>query len=297
MHYDPVKDRLERAICALPFMRECLYLVLRNVFLREMVVRRALTRMQRSGFRPPRILDAGTGLGQYSLFLRQLFPDAEIVSGDIKRAYLENMRRHCELRGIGGIQFQEIDLVHMDREDEFDLILNVDVIEHIVDDQSVIENLLRALRPDGRLVLHTPAVPESLPDDAIELGEVEVGEHVRQGYKPTRLRQRMESAGYRLVDVESTYGTCGELARQMLVRIPMRALALSFLLAPLVALWMALFFLPARALNALDMRMRRNEGGSLLATARRPVPTLPTPPALQSAAPALDQPCHPRKAS
>ena len=42
MEYDPVKDRLEALITRMPLLRRLLFLVLRQVFLREMEVRRQL---------------------------------------------------------------------------------------------------------------------------------------------------------------------------------------------------------------------------------------------------------------
>ncbi len=272
MHYDPVKDRLEAWIRRFPLLRKALFWVLRNVFLREMEVRRQLARLKREGFEPERILDAGTGLGQYTLYLRRLFPRAEILSVDIKQEYLDHMREFCRREGIGGIDFALQDLLELEHEGRFDLVLNVDVMEHIEDDRKVFRNFRRVLRPGGRLVLHTPAVPEELPEQAVEYapGTYTVGEHVRMGYKHSMMRDRLREEGFGKVVIHGTYGAWGGIAWRLMVRWPMAALSASFLLAPLVALWMLACFLPARLCNAIEVRTKKAYGGCMLVVAEDP---------------------------
>ncbi|MCA9783200.1 MAG: class I SAM-dependent methyltransferase [Calditrichaeota bacterium] len=270
MEYDPVKDRLEALITRMPLLRRLLFLVLRQVFLREMEVRRQLRALKAGGLKPARILDAGTGFGQYTLFLRQLFPEAEILSVDIKQDYLDAMEGFCRAEAITGVEFAFQDLLELEAEDRYDLILNVDVMEHIRDDVRVFANFRRALRPGGVLVLHTPAVPESRPQEDVEFreGTYSVGEHVREGYKPSMMEERLARVGFGQVSLKPTYGFWGGIAWRLLVRWPMAALSASFLLAPLVAIWMLLAFIPARLCNALELRLAKATGGCMLVTAR-----------------------------
>lgn len=270
MEYDPVKDRLESLIVRMPLLRRLLFLVLRHVFLREMEVRKRLRQLQREGLQPTRILDAGTGFGQYTLFLRTLFPQAHILSVDIKQDYLDNMERFCRQENLSAVDFRYQDLLELSAHGEFDLILNVDVMEHIRDDEEVFRRFRQALTPGGVLVLHTPAVAEGRPLDEVEFreGSYSVGEHVREGYMPSMMRERLARAGFGRVELKPTYGFWGGVAWRLLVRWPMAALSASFLLAPLVAVWMVLMFLPARLCNAIEVSRTRERGGCMLVTAR-----------------------------
>ena len=269
MDYDPIKDRLARSFAGRPWVRSLLMLMTRQVFLRELEIRRHLRRLHRQGFRPQRILDAGTGYGQYTLFLRRLFPEAEIVAIDIKQAALDGLEEYCRRRGIQGIRYQQADLLKLEFEAEFDLILNVDVMEHILDDEAVFARFARALRPGGRLVLHTPAVPESMPEEEVEHGEFSVGEHVREGYKHSVIRRRVLQNGFARADVHSTYGKVGGVAWRLGVRWPMRMLSVSHLLLPLVAIWETLWLIPVRLLNELELRVPKTYGGCLLLEATK----------------------------
>jgi SAM-dependent methyltransferase len=270
MEYDPVKDRLEALIVSYPLLRRLLFLILRHVFLREMEVRRRLRQLKEQGLRPTRILDAGTGFGQYTLYLRRLFPEAHILSVDIKQGYLDNMERFCRDAGLASVDFRYQDLLELSAHGEFDLILNVDVMEHIRDDVRVFQRFRRALTPGGVLVLHTPAVAEGRSLDEVEFreGSYSVGEHVREGYMPSMMRERLTRAGFGRVELKATYGFWGGIAWRLLVRWPMAALSAGFLLAPLVALWMILMFLPARLCNAIEVSRERERGGCMLVTAR-----------------------------
>lgn len=66
-----------------------------------------------------------------------------------------------------------------------------DVLEHIDDDQSVLEELLRSLEPGGVLVLTVPAHP-FLFDEMDELA------HHRRRYTRSGLEQKLQSAGFEL---------------------------------------------------------------------------------------------------
>ncbi len=269
MDYDPIKDRLARGFARRPWIRTLVMLMTRQVFLRELEIRRRLRQLQRAGLRPQRILDAGTGYGQYTLFLRRLFPEAEIVAVDIKQAALDGLEEYCRQRGIKGIHYLQADLLELKFEAEFDLILNVDVMEHILDDEAVFAGFARALKPGGRLVLHTPAVPESMPEKEVEHGEFSVGEHVREGYKHSVIQGRVTRNGFDSADVHSTYGAVGGVAWRLGVRWPMRMLSVSHALLPLVGLWELFWLIPVRLLNELETRIPKTYGGCLLLEAHK----------------------------
>jgi SAM-dependent methyltransferase len=108
---------------------------------------------------PSRILDYGCGEGRYLDILGERFPRAQLVGGDVSRVALEHARR----------QRPDARYVLMDDErvpepdGAFDLILSVEVLEHVVDVELATRELGRLLTPNGRLVLTTPcANPGSL---------------------------------------------------------------------------------------------------------------------------------------
>ena len=76
MDYDPVKDRLGDVFWTSPARTKVFYRLLDTVFLRSWYVRRTLRqRVEAAGPGPVRVLDAGTGFGQYAWWLVDTFPN------------------------------------------------------------------------------------------------------------------------------------------------------------------------------------------------------------------------------
>jgi ubiquinone/menaquinone biosynthesis C-methylase UbiE len=104
-------------------------------------------------FRPRSILDVGCGQGRYLSLLRAQFPDAEFLGVDFSEVAIEKARRNHP-----GIRFQvgsaeELSLVP---DASVDLLVNVEVMEHVADARRVAAEFARVLRRNGRLLLTTP---------------------------------------------------------------------------------------------------------------------------------------------
>jgi len=306
LHYDPIKLRLA-SLLKTPILRRLFHLALDLLFLRAWYVRRELKRISDFGFRisdlennlhptkiphsairNPKFLDAGMGFGQYSDRLCRMFPGAKLVGLEIDHAHLYGCedffhRVHTEARIIIG-DVQRLPL----EGNSFDLILTVDVMEHIDDDRAAFAEFYRVLKPGGALVMHTPRVRvkgERIRDKGEEIRDEdtppsspplaggnkrswEVGEHVRDGYRDSEARERLERAGFTIERIIRGYGRWGMVAWTLLQRVPLTMLGKSRWLA-LVA---ALYLLPALPIGLLAMWLDirggdHPDGGSLMVTA------------------------------
>ena len=274
MDYDPVKDRLGALAWRSPARTKAFYRLLDLVFLRAWYVRRRLRALlgPMAG-RPVRVLDAGTGFGQYAYFLVSAFPNVEVTAVDVKEDYLERARAFfAETPYAGRVRFEQRDLTAPPPEAEagrYDLVLCVDVMEHIEDDRAVFRGFERVLRPGGYVVVNTPS--DLGGSGVTEAGaESFIGEHVREGYAYGDLRAKLEAAGLRVVGHEYTYGPPGSTAWRLLVKWPITLLNASWALAPLVALYYVPAFPLGLALNAADLRRRNREGTGHLMVAQKP---------------------------
>ena len=271
MDYDPVKDRLGAFFWATPARTRAFYRLLDAVFLRSWYVRRALRqRVGALGGRPVRVLDAGTGFGQYAYWLVRQFPNVEVVAVDVKADYLDRARAFFDRTSYAGrVTFEQADLTQpLPYEDTFDLALSVDVMEHIEDDRAVFQHVRAALRPGGHLVVNTPS--DQGGSGVEEGGESFIGEHVRDGYPVEELREKLATAGLDPVETVWTYGPAGSAAWRLLVKWPITALNRSRWLAPVVGAYYVGAGPLGLALNALDLRRPNQTGTGLLVTARRP---------------------------
>jgi SAM-dependent methyltransferase len=92
------------------------------------------------------VLEIGSGrqdLGADAYSLRSAFPEAgNFVQSDVNPAFGHRV----------------IDVTDMSLDQEFDVILCMNVLEHVFDVQAAVDNLRKALRPGGRLVIAVPFV-------------------------------------------------------------------------------------------------------------------------------------------
>ncbi len=269
MQYDPIKDRLGSFFRRSPLLQSFFYRILDVLFLRAWYVRRAVRRCYPDRRLRLQILDAGTGFGQWVRFLVTRYPRAEILAVDIKRDYLDRARVYFDRTPAGKrVRFEEADLTRLDIADRFDLILSVDVMEHIQDDVTVLRNLGRALRPAGRLMINTPSdlggSDVSAPGDSGFIGE-----HVREGYGREELADKLRMAGLEVERSEYSYGPAGSLAWLLLIKWPMLLLNRSFWGIVVLPLYYLAALPAGLLLNVIDLGWTNREGTGLLVTARK----------------------------
>ena len=95
-----------------------------------------------------RVLDVGCGVGTYTAAFRQETPHVFGVEVEPERA------REARGRAAGVVQAVGERLPFADG--SFDLILSHEVLEHVTDDRACAEEMVRMVRPGGRIVLFVP---------------------------------------------------------------------------------------------------------------------------------------------
>mgnify|MGYP005863436827 FL=1 len=155
MHYDPIKDIFAKIIGTNKFLRITFYKLLDLLFLRSWYIRKELKQILfKKNVDNLEIYDAGTGFGQYTYFISKNFKKAKIYSADIKEDYINDCKIFFQKLGIKNVSFAVEDLKTINHKNRFDLILCVDVMEHIDDDVTVLKNFYNALKNDGILLIH-----------------------------------------------------------------------------------------------------------------------------------------------
>ncbi len=272
MRYDPVKDRLGRLFGRHPLLQRLFFGLLHLIFLRSWYVRRALRRIF-AGWpteQRVRVLDAGTGFGQYAYYIARRYPQAEVVGVDLKTDYLEQARRFVARTPVADrVRFVQDDLTSLQTEGPFDLILSVDVLEHIEDDLAVLRNFARVLRRGGYVIIHTPS--DQGGSDVRTSGQQSfIEEHVREGYSREQLLARLQAAGLKPVESHYSYGPFGSLAWRLLIKYPILGLSRSPLAYLLLPLYYLVVLPVGLVLHALDLVWKNRTGTGLLVIARKP---------------------------
>lgn len=133
----------------------------------------------------PTILEIGCGTGFLLEALKGTFPDACIVGADYMLSPLEDLADR--LPGIPLVQFDVINSALP--ANCFDVIILLNVLEHIEDDEMAVTRLFEMLKPWGLLVIEVPAGPNLF--DAFDR---QVQHHRR--YRMSGLTSLLISAGF-----------------------------------------------------------------------------------------------------
>lgn len=205
------------------------------MFLRSWYVRRELRKL-RNVFANKEIViyDAGAGYGQYTYFMAKHLNPCKVYSVDIKEKWINDSRDFFETQNITNVEFGIEDLTKITHENKFDLIICVDVMEHIQDDVTVFSNYHRALKKGGFLLINTPSIygGSDVHDDE---DESFIGEHARDGYSNEDLECKLLPVGFTTYRSRYTYGFWGDKAWRLGIKYPMVLLNASkffFILLP-----------------------------------------------------------------
>jgi len=152
-----------------------------------------------------RILDAGSGPGVFSFELGRRFPEARILGIDIRKEAIEASKHIANKIKSVNVEFRQVSIEELDERDTFNLILCVDILEHIEDDLKALHALYDALSPGGILILHVPALYRRYPAWKKSLN-FDVETHVRTGYEPDEIKEKVKNVGFLIRESGFTYG-------------------------------------------------------------------------------------------
>jgi len=115
------------------------------------------------------VVDAGSGAGFDSFIAaHQIGPRGRVVGVDMLPEMLEKSRKTAELMGLKNLEFREGLLEEIPVEDGWaDVVISNGVINLCVDKKRVFSEILRVLRPGGRLQFGDIANGKPIPESAL----------------------------------------------------------------------------------------------------------------------------------
>jgi len=203
------------------------------------------------------ILDGGAGFGQYTYYMAKHNPSWKVTSIDVKEEQVADCNQFFEQIGMKDrVHFEVGDLTKYVRTEQYDLVVCVDVMEHILEDVQVFENYRASMKPGAMLLISTPSDQGGSGLEEHEDGEVHgfIDEHVRDGYPIDEIQEKLTGAGFSKVEARYQYGAPGSVAWKLSMYYPMRVLNVSkifFIILPFYYLltWPLSAFLNWRDVN------------------------------------------------
>ncbi len=267
MQYDPIKRTLGNTFNKSPFLRVLFYKMLDILLLRTWHVKKEIRAWSKNRKSKQVILDAGSGFGQYSFFMSGMNRNWLIKAVDVKTEQIDDCNAFFTARGRKNVLFEPADLTIFKDPDKYDLILSVDVMEHILEDELVFRNFYDSLTQDGMVLISTPS--DQGGSDVHDHDEEHsfIDEHVRDGYNITDIQEKLKRSGFTRTSARYSYGKPGQIGWRLSMKYPILMLNTSrlfFIILPfyyLLTFWIALVF------NYLDVRLQHRSGTGLIVKA------------------------------
>jgi len=267
MQYEPIKETIGRFCAGRPMMRKILYFLIDLLLLRAWHVNKALRKIALQLPADASVLDAGSGLGQYSWRMVRMRKGWKIKGVDINSREVNDCIEFFSVAGMSDrVIFKTGDLTLLTDTKCYDLILSVDVMEHIEDDLLVFKNFYRSLKENGTLLISTPS-DKGGSDVHGHDEESFIDEHVRNGYSISDITGKLTAAGFTSVEAKYTYGKPGNISWRLAMKYPVKMLNASYFFFILLPFYYLVFFPVSLILNMFDVRMTHKSGSGLLVKA------------------------------
>ena len=158
------------------------------------------------------VLDAGCGDGSYAFRLARRYPASTFHGLDLMEKRLDQAKERLAAEPTPNLTFALADITRSLGTACYDLVYSVDVFEHIPDDRAALVAIAQALKPGGRLFLHTPLSSQSHWLRRYDLDQCHRDDHVREGYTVVDLEEKARAAGLDPIAAHYTHGRWGTLA-------------------------------------------------------------------------------------
>jgi 2-polyprenyl-3-methyl-5-hydroxy-6-metoxy-1,4-benzoquinol methylase len=269
MQYEPIKRSLGRFFAGSLLMRKTLYFLLDLLLLRTWHVKKALRKIAKEFTGGATVLDAGSGFGQYTWRMSKINSQWKINAIDINNEQIEDCNSFFGKTGLSErVNFRTGDLTLLTDKNVYDIILSVDVMEHIEEDVLVFTNFYNSLKDNGILIISTPS-DQGGSDVHGDDEESFIDEHVRDGYSISNITEKLKLAGFGNIKAEYTYGKPGNISWRLSMKYPIRMLNISYLFFIILPFYYLVFFPVSIILNIFDLHITHKTGTGLLVTARK----------------------------
>jgi SAM-dependent methyltransferase len=267
MKYEPIKKSLGKAFNSQPYLRIFFYILLDLLLLRAWHIKKELQIIKKSLPADATALDGGAGFGQYTYYLSTLTEGMQITSVDIIPEQVEDCNRFFKKIGKANtVHYEYGDLTKYSKPNAFNLIISVDVMEHIEDDNAVFRNFHESLRQGGVLLISTPS-DQGGSDVHDEHEESFIAEHVRDGYNIKEIEEKLKNAGFSKVVARYQYGKPGKISWKLSMKYPITMLNTSKLFFILLPFYYLITFPICLLLNNSDVNNEHETGTGLIVKA------------------------------
>jgi len=205
--------------------------------------------------RNAKILDLGTGYGEYAISMATACPTSQVHALDIDQERVKAVREAVKLYGVENITVHG-DYIENIEEDNFDFIFSIDVFEHIAPEQMPFKTAYNKLSEGGFFMVKIPNIEQKtiFPEKHFEEHHDWLeDEHIGQVYDLDGLKERFENEGFEIIYASYSDGWLSRLAWE-----------LNYLAKKLSTITHVMSLPLAKGLIHLDRLLHKNKWGNAI---------------------------------
>jgi len=193
-------------------------------------------------------------------------PSSNILSGGVKEEQVADCNNFFRQIGSENVLFEVGDLTKFQNLNAYDLVVCVDVMEHIEEDVQVFRNYVASMKPGAMLIISTPS--DQGGSDVQGEGETSfIEEHVRDGYNIGDIEKKLRSAGFSRVEARYSYGAPGKISWRLSMKYPILMLGASKLFFIILPFYYIVAYPVSYILNWFDVNGNHKTGTGLIVKA------------------------------
>ncbi len=253
-------------------LRKMGYCFIHLTTLREWYIFRALRRILKESQSPVTALDAGFGLGQHTYYLARQPQVSRLLAIEQDAELVRDFQSFLQRQGLDQVRLLNGDIQQVEIEGLYDIILCCSVMEHVKDDESLLQRFHAHLSAQGSLLIYVPTserrvfkhLEKRIAALTKQSGEKMPHGHVRYD-QPDEITAKLEKTGFAVKRKEISYGPYGRIAYDTVTSVQYSPFFK--VLFPFYVLFVHPFIL---LLMLVDLHRHNEEGNGLLIVAHKP---------------------------
>ena len=268
MHHKALRMRLANVFHDQPTLRTLFYVLTDGLVVTFWHMRRSIHTFAWRRKGTAHVLHAGTGMGQYVHYLSLRHPDWNIYAIDRNPDEISACNEYFHRKHYERVLFRTENVLEIHRNEVYDLILAVNVIEYIEEDVQAISNLYASLKPGGQLLISVRS-DKKFPLQPNLSNKLTSNQEVVHRYNNFDLKKLLRDGGFKHYKARYSYGISGRLSTFLGISVPNNMLRRHENYLYTLPLYFLLMYHFIIILNAIDAYIGHSEGAEVVAVATK----------------------------
>jgi len=184
------------------------------------------------------VLDIGCAQGHYSIRIAKNYLKSFVIGIDINETKIKTAKQTSTLFNIRNTLFKKTDLIEYNTHNKFDLVLLLQVLEHLKEDLKALKKIRGLIKKNGFLIITVPNKNSEIIKWLKK--HTYINSHERDGYTTEELKKLFTKADFKIIKIKYLSGFIGRYIEKIESFLKLNNLYLFCLMYPFINLMMFL---------------------------------------------------------